>query len=100
MKLATKNLVFQGPNEGDGVDFSKVKTVEQLKETIVYNYVVLCRNCASESFCKFYDSSEPPCSILEKVVHNYIDMNIKSIAENLLYCHKIEKGVVLKSSLG
>ena len=96
MKLATKNLVFQGPNEGDGVDFSKVKTVEQLKETIVYNYVVLCRNCASESFCKFYDSSEPPCSILEKVVHNYIDMNIKSIdTENRYSFTEFIKSLIL-----
>lgn len=79
MKLPTKNLVFQGLNKGDRVDFSRVETVEQLKEIIVNNYVVLCRKCASESFCKFYDSSEPPCPILEKVVHNYIDMNIKSI---------------------
>jgi hypothetical protein len=79
MKIVIHNLIFPGLNEGDRVDFSKVKTVEQLKETIINNYVVLCRNCASESFCKFYDSSEPPCPILEKVVHNYIDMNIKSI---------------------
>jgi hypothetical protein len=79
MKLATKGLVLQGLNIGSKVDFSEVETVEQLKETIVNNYVVLCRKCASERFCKFHDASEPPCPILEKVVHNYVDMNIRSV---------------------
>jgi hypothetical protein len=79
MKLATENLTFQGLNPEEIVDFSEVKTVEQLKEKIIVNYVVLCRKCASEDFCKFYDHSQPPCPILERVVHNYIDMNIKSI---------------------
>lgn len=79
MKLATKNIVFQGLNEGETVVFSDVETVEQLKHTLVNNYVVLCRNCASAKFCKFHDPSEPPCPILEKVVHNYVDMNIKAV---------------------
>lgn len=85
MGLATNNLKFQGLNEGDIVDFSKVKTNDQLKEILLYNYVVLCRNCGSASFCKFYDSSEPPCPILGKVINNYIDMNIKSVNTNNSY---------------
>lgn len=84
MKLATNNLKFQGLNE-ELVDFSMVETINQLEDTLVQNYVILCRKCASESFCKFYDASEPPCPILEKVVHNYINMNIKSIDANNSY---------------
>lgn len=82
MELATDGLTFPGLNEGDVVDFSKVESVEQLKFTIVNNYIPLCRKCASERFCKSHDSSEPPCPILEKVVDNYVDMNIKSVESN------------------
>jgi hypothetical protein len=78
MKLATKDLKLEGLNR-DVVDFSDVETIEQLKIKITNNYVVLCRKCASETFCKFHDPSEPPCPILEKVVDNYIDMNIKAV---------------------
>ena len=82
MKLATKNLRFHGLTEREIVDFSEVETVEQLKEIIIDNYVELCRKCASQSFCKFYDTTQPPCQILVNVVNNYIDMNIKSIDTN------------------
>lgn len=95
MKLATKNLVFQGLNEGDIVNFSEVETVEQLKETIVYRYVFLCRGCVSASFCKFYDHNLP-CPILEKVVHNYIDMNIKCVdTQNQFLLGEFIKSVIL-----
>lgn len=79
MSLNLKDLKFQGLNEWETVDFSEVENIEQLKNKIICNYVVLCRKCASSSFCKFYDSKEPPCPILVKIVHNFIDMNIKSI---------------------
>jgi hypothetical protein len=79
MQLATKGLIVRLLRNGGTVDFSKVETIEQLKETIIRNYVVLCRKCASENFCRFHDSSEPPCPILQKVVHNYVDMNIRSV---------------------
>lgn len=79
MKLATENLRLQGLSEGAIVDFSEVGNIEQLKKTIVDNYVAFCRKCTSRSFCKFHDPSEPPCPILEKVVHSYVDMNIKSV---------------------
>jgi hypothetical protein len=78
MKLATNHIVLEGLNR-EKVDFRKVETIDQLKDTIISNYVVVCRNCASDSFCKFYDRSEPPCPILERIVRNYVDMNIKSI---------------------
>lgn len=78
LKLATEKLRLEGLNR-DIVDFSDVQTIDQLKIKITNNYVVLCRNCASASFCKFHDDSEPPCPILEKVVDNYIDMNIKAV---------------------
>lgn len=96
MKLATKDLVFPGLNEGELVDFSRVDTVEQLKETIINNYVTLCRKCASESFCKFYDHSEPPCPILKRCVNNYVDMNVKSInTENQYNLSEFIKSVIL-----
>jgi translation initiation factor 2 beta subunit (eIF-2beta)/eIF-5 len=96
MKLATKGLIFKGLNVGETVDFSKVETVEQLKVTIANNYVVLCRNCASEGFCRFHDSSEPPCPILERVVDNYIDMNIRSVdTENQFALSGFIKSVIL-----
>lgn len=78
MKLATKHIKLEGLNK-EIVDFTDVQNLEQLKNKIIYNYVLLCKNCASESFCQFHDSSEPPCPILEKVVENYIDMNIKAV---------------------
>jgi hypothetical protein len=96
MKPATKDLIFQGLNEGSRVDFSEVGTIEELKETIINNYVVLCRKCASESFCKFHDSSEPPCPILEKVVNNYVDMNIRSVdTENQYALSEFIKSIIL-----
>jgi hypothetical protein len=96
MKLATKRLIFQGLNAGEKVDFSKVETVEQLKEIILYNYVVLCKNCVSENFCKFHDSSHPPCPILERVVGNYVDMNIKSVdTENQYALSEFIKSIIL-----
>lgn len=79
MKLETKNLKMEGVNKGEIVDFSKVTNVEQLKNTIVENYVLCCRKCFSHNVCKFHDSSEPPCPLLEKIVRNYVDMNIKSV---------------------
>jgi hypothetical protein len=79
MRLATQNLIMEGLNPGDTVDFGNVRTIKELEETIVDNYVSLCRNCSSESFCKLYDRSQPPCPILKEVVHNYIITNIKSI---------------------
>ena len=96
MKLATENLVFQGLNEGDIVDFREVKTIEELNEIIVENYVILCRKCASESFCKFHDTSEPPCPILVNIISNYINMNIKSIdTENQYSLAEFLKSVIL-----
>jgi hypothetical protein len=79
MKMETKNLKMEGVNKGEVVDFSDVTTVEQLKNKIVENYVLCCRKCFSHNICKFHDSSEPPCPLLEKIVRNYIDMNIKSV---------------------
>jgi hypothetical protein len=84
MELATDNLVFQGLNPGERVDFSEVKTIEQLKKTIIQNYVPLCRKCSAASFCKFH-SHDNSCPILVKVVNNYIDMNIKSIHAHVKY---------------
>jgi hypothetical protein len=96
MKLATKGLIFEGLNEGERVDFSDVETVEQLKATVTSNYVVLCRKCASEGFCKFHDSSEPPCPILERVVENYVDMNIRSVnTENQFALSEFIKSMIL-----
>ena len=85
MELATENLVFQGLNDGERVDFSGVKTTEQLKKVIIQNYVPLCRKCSAASFCKFHNPNAPPCPILEKVVVNYVDMNIKSIHADVRY---------------
>jgi hypothetical protein len=45
----------------------------------------LCRQCSSAGFCKFHNSDEPPCPILEKVVTNYVDMNIRSIQADVRY---------------
>jgi hypothetical protein len=96
MILATENIRLPGLNLGDIVDFSDVKTLEQLKQKIVENYVVLCRKCASESSCKFYDRTEPPCPVLSKVVSNFIDMNIKSInTENQNHLKDFIKSTVL-----
>ena len=96
MKLATENLLFQGLNEGEIVDFREVKTIEELNEIIVQNYVVLCRKCTSESFCKFCDVSGPPCPILVNVVNNYIYMNIKSIdTDNQYSLAEFIKSVIL-----
>lgn len=79
MKLTTEKIRLPGLNKGDVVDFSDVKTITQLKQKIINNYVVLCRKCAGETSCKFYDASEPACPVLTKVVNNFIDMNIKSV---------------------
>lgn len=79
MKLKTKNLKLEGINEGEIVDFSNVHTVDELKSKIVENYVLLCRKCSFKNACKFQDSTEPPCPVLEKVVRNYVDMNIKAV---------------------
>ena len=96
MKLATENLLFQGLNEGEIVDFREVKTIEELNEIIVQNYVVLCRKYTSESFCKFCDVSGPPCPILVNVVNNYIYMNIKSIdTDNQYSLAEFIKSVIL-----
>jgi hypothetical protein len=96
MELATENLVFQGLNDGERVDFSGVKTIEQLKKTIIQNYVPLCRKCSAASFCKFHSPVEPPCPILEKVVSNYVDMNIKSIHADVRYnLEEFIKSIVL-----
>lgn len=89
MELATENLVFQGLNDGERVDFSGVKTTEQLKKVIIQNYVPLCRKCSAASFCKFHNPNAPPCPILEKVVVNYVDMNIKSIHADVRYNRRI-----------
>ena len=86
MKLATENLRIPGLNERTVADFRNVRNVKQLKATIVDNYVTICKDCASHSFCKFHDASEPPCPILEKVVHNYVDMNIKSVDTENQHC--------------
>jgi hypothetical protein len=94
MKLATEKIMLEGINN-DIVDFSDVQTIDQLKIKIINNYVVLCRNCASASFCKFHDASEPPCPILEKVVDNYIDMNIKAVdTENSYSLTEFIKSVI------
>lgn len=96
MKLATKGLILEGLNVGEKVDFSEVETVDQLTAAITNNYVVSCKNCASEDFCKFHDSSEPPCPILERVVDNYIDMNIRSVdAENHFALSEFVKSIIL-----
>lgn len=96
MKLATRDLVLPGPNVGEEVDFSEVETIEHLKQTIVNNYVVLCGKCVSRSFCKFYDPSRPPCPVLEKVVRNYVDMNIKSVdTENQYALSEFIKSIIL-----
>ncbi|MBN1357575.1 hypothetical protein JW988_02290 [Candidatus Bathyarchaeota archaeon] len=100
IKLATKDLKFEGLNRGEVVDFSDVENIEQLKNVIILNYVLLCRKCASSKFCKFHDSSEPPCPILEKVVNNYIDMNIKAIdTENRYELAEFIKSVILLTKI-
>lgn len=85
MKLATENLILEGMSQGETVDLSHVKTIDELKRTMTDNYVVLCRKCAGQSLCKYHDPSEPPCAVLTKVVHNYIDMNIKSVETSNRY---------------
>jgi hypothetical protein len=100
IKLATKDLKFEGLNRGEIVDFSDVENVEQLKDVIIFNYVLLCRKCASSRFCKFHDASEPPCPILEKVVGNYIDMNIKAVnTENRLDLAEFIKSIILLTKI-
>lgn len=95
MKLATENLKIEGLNKGDVVDFSGVESAEELKKKLIHNYVLLCRKCTSESFCGFRDASEPPCPMIEKVVHNYIDMNIKSVdTENQYALAKFIESVI------
>lgn len=78
MKINTERLVLDGWNR-DKIDFTKVKDIEEYKKFIIDNYVLLCRKCASENFCKFYIEYQDSCPLLVKVVNNYIDMNIKAI---------------------
>jgi hypothetical protein len=48
-----------------------------------------------QKLCKFHDPSEPPCPILEKVVDNYIDMNIKAVnTENSYSLTEFIKSVI------
>jgi hypothetical protein len=79
VKLGTKGLKLEGLNKRESVDFSDVETVEQLKEKIIYCYIALwCEKCGARNYCKFYDRSEA-CTILQKVVCNYIDVNLKFV---------------------
>lgn len=95
MKLATEKLVLVNQEDGSQVDFSNVTTVDELKDCIISNYVVLCRKCASQKFCPFYEASEPPCQVLVKVVTNFIDMNIKSAnVENRHYLTEFIKSII------
>jgi len=79
LDLDFKNVKFEGLNNGEFIDFSKVNNKDKLKEKIIAEYVATCRKCPSENDCKHYDHREPSCVIISRFVRNYIDMNIKSI---------------------
>ena len=94
MEINTKRLVLDGPNR-DKIDFSEVKNIEEYKEFIIDKYVILCRKCASENFCKFYTGHQEPCPILVKIVKNYIDMNIKAInVQNSFEIREFTKSII------
>lgn len=96
MKLATDKIIMKGLNEGEFVDFSDVTTIEELKKKIMYNYVTVCRKCSAITFCKFYDEREPPCRVLELLVSNYIDFNIKNInTENYYHMEDFIRSLIL-----
>ncbi len=96
MKLATRGIVFPEPNKGTTVDFSDVTTVKELKEKLVDYFVGLCVRCAKldKDICKF--SEYYTCGILEKVLHNYIDLNVKAIdTENKYQLTKFIKSAIV-----
>jgi hypothetical protein len=79
MELETKDLIIEGNNEGEYIDFKNVSTISDLKEKIIDNYVTLCRNCAFEEICKLKPELEIPCPLLSKMVENFIITNINTI---------------------
>jgi hypothetical protein len=67
--------------EGNQIDLSKVKTLEDLKDAIIYEIEFpYCKNCGFYSKCPYKrNTKEETCALLDDVMRRYIDMNIKSI---------------------
>jgi len=80
LKFEFKEMIIQD-KEGNQIDLSKIKTLEDLKNAIIYEIEFpYCKNCGFYSMCPYKkDTSEGTCALLDPAIRRYIDMNIKSI---------------------
>jgi len=78
-KIDLQEIVLPGLNEGRPVNFGGVTTVEQLKEKILYDYVLLCRKCGYEDYCHFVPPQEDTCPLVAQAVSNFIDTTVRNV---------------------
>lgn len=80
IKFDFEEMIIQD-KEGNQIDLSKVKTLEDLKNAIIYEIEFpYCKNCGFYSMCPYKrNTSEDTCALLDDAIRRYIDMNIKSI---------------------
>ena len=86
IKFNFKKQIIQD-KEGNQIDLSKIKTIEDLKNAIIYEIEFpYCKNCGFYQMCPYKcNTSEETCMLLDKAMRRYIDMNIKSIDYNNSY---------------
>jgi hypothetical protein len=86
IKFNFKKQIIQD-KEGNQIDLSKIKTIEDLKNAIIYKIEFpYCKNCGFYQMCPYKrNTSEETCMLLDKAIRRYIDMNIKSIDYNNSY---------------